>query len=296
MLPALWNVQAAKLLNGGRLIAAPVAKRLARRSGVNSASATTIRILDLGGQASCDWAWYVASTYTQTKVYTLTTTSLASLSNAHIRGPGNHRTVITPKLTRLPFRDSLFDLVSAREVYSILKDNAGNGEDEWAACLRECMRVLKPGGYLEFRIMDAGVVNAGPLGLAKSVEFGFKLKRMGYDPAPTKLFLGRLRNAGFVGVKRAWVFLPMGAKNEENKGVRDSMGVERRLVLEAVVQGSSADAASVAGLVGTWAWEKWLLRCGDGESEDWGVQDVVEEGRACGAGWRVLSGWARKPL
>jgi hypothetical protein len=26
-----------------------------------------------------------------------------------------------------------------------------------------------------------------------------------------------------------------------------------------------------------------------------GVAAVFEEGRACGSGWRVLNGWARKP-
>jgi len=190
-------------------------------------------------------------------------------------------------------------LISAREIYTILREKAENGQDEWDACLKECMRILKPGGYLEFTIMDSDIVNAGPLGLAKSVEFGFNLKTLGYDPCPTKLWIGRMERAGFVGIKRAWVFLPMGAKIENKAVNRDSLGVEVKLELEAMVSGSTENAASICGIVGGWAWEKWLLRCkvqtvGD-EGRLEGVQDIIEEGRACGAGWRTLNGWARKP-
>jgi len=302
--PASWNIMAVKLLNGGRLIAAPVAKRLARLSSMGPKMDGTprdrARILDLGGQATCDWAWHCAATYPNTKVYTVTTKALRQLSNSNIRGPKNHRQVAVERLTKLPFRDNQFDLVSAREIYTILKEKGENGEDEWDACLTECMRVLKPGGYLEFSIMDSDIVNAGPLGLAKSVEFGFNLKTLGYDPVPTKAWMSRLKKNGYVGIKRAWTFLPMGTKVADKVINRDSMGVEKKLELEAMVSGSTEAVASVCGLVGGWAWEKWLLRCkvqtvGEEGRLD-GVQDIVEEGRACGAGWRTVSGWARKPM
>jgi len=305
MMPATWNVQAIKLLNGGRLIAAPVAKRLARLSSMGPRTSgiprDRARILDLGGQATCDWAWHCAMEYPNTKVYTITTKALRQLSNSNIRGPKNHRQVAVDRLVRLPFKDNQFDLISAREIYTILKENAENGQDEWTLCLNECMRVLKPGGYLEFSVMDSDIVNAGPLGLAKSVEFGFNLKTLGYDPYPTKRFLSRMKNAGFVGMKRAWIFLPMGERVKEGRVVnRDSMGVEVKLELEAMVHGNTDNVSSVTGLVGGWAWEKWLLRAKvqtvgmEGVVE--GVQGVIEEGRGCGAGWRLLTGWARKPL
>ncbi|KAG0648146.1 hypothetical protein D0Z07_5805 [Hyphodiscus hymeniophilus] len=304
MAPATWNVMAIKLLNGGRLIAAPVAKRLARLSSMgpklNGTPRDRARILDLGGQATCDWAWHCAAEYPNTKVYTITTKALRQLSNSNIRGPKNHRQVAVDRLVKLPFKDNQFDLISARDIYMILREQGENGQDEWETCLKECMRILKPGGYLEFSIMDSDIVNAGPLGLAKSVEFGFNLKTLGYDPAPTKLWLSRLKNAGFTGIKRAWVFLPMGAKVNNKAAARDSMGVEVKLELEAMVTGNTESAASVCGIVGGWAWEKWLMRCrvqtvGDQGTLE-GVQDIIEEGRACGAGWRTVSGWARKPM
>jgi hypothetical protein len=79
------------------------------------------------------------------------------------------------------------------------------------------------------------------------------------------------------------------------------MGVQQPLELEAMVQGSTAAAASITGLVGSWAWEKWMLKLEveTGKKEDCcveGVYEIVEEGRRCGAGWRTLNGWARKPV
>ncbi|KAI8299378.1 hypothetical protein K4K61_010659 [Colletotrichum sp. SAR11_59] len=325
-----WHVAASRMLNGGKLISAPVAKRLARVSrmapGRDGVARDRARILDLGGQSTCDWAWHCALQYPNTKIYTVTTKTIRQLSNSNVRGPPNHRQVAVERLTRLPFKDDQFDLISARELHSILKFVGENGEDEWETCLKECLRVLKPGGYLEFSVLDSDIMNAGPLGLAKSVEFGFDLKTLGYDPNPTKMFLGRLSRAGFDEVRRAWMCLPVGARRpSQQQGkplpslpARDSpTGQEVRTVtMEAMVTGSTDGIANVTGIVGGWSWERWLLRCemekvsGElrladmvtegaamreaGKSVE-GVAAIVEEGRSCGAGWRMLSGYARKP-
>ncbi|OAA53782.1 verprolin-like protein [Niveomyces insectorum RCEF 264] len=267
---ATWHVAALKLLNGGRLIAAPVHKRLARlsRLGVPGPNGVSMpdraRILDLGGQATCDWAWHAALQYPNAKVYSVTTKAIRQLSNANVRGPSNHRQVAVEKLTKLPFDDAQFDLVRAAELYSILKFVGEHGEDEWATCLRECFRVLKPGGYLEFSVLDSELVNAGPLGNAKSVEFGFVLQTLGYDPSPTKLFLGRLASAGFADVRRAWVCLPVGPKPAaltKPAVVRDATGAAIPTVaLDAMVHGTTDHVAAVTGLAGSWSWERWLLR------------------------------------
>ncbi|KAI0858384.1 methyltransferase domain-containing protein [Xylaria cubensis] len=317
MSAANWHVSATKALNGGKLFSAPIAKQLARISRIGSAQDRT-RILDLGGQATCEWAWHCAIAYPNTKVYSVTTKAIRQLSNCNIRGPPNHRQVAVERLTKLPFPDAHFDLVSARELHSIIKFIGENGTDEWEGCLNEVMRVLKPGGYLDFSVIDSDIMNAGPRGLAKSVEFGFSLKTLGYDPNPTRLFLGRLGRAGFEEIRRAWMCLPMGhtklpAGEKPLPIVRDSKGVDRSLEVKAILQGSTEGAAGIAGLAGGWAWERWLLRCEmekvAGEGRLWldaaevreagkcleGVHDVIEEGRSCGAGYRMLNGFARKP-
>ncbi|KAJ3496200.1 hypothetical protein NLG97_g2833 [Lecanicillium saksenae] len=320
-----WHVAALKFLNGGRLIRAPITKRLARISmasvGQDGKSRDKARILDLGGQATGDWAWHCALQYPNAKIYTVTTKAIRQLSNANIRGPPNHRQVAVQKLSHLPFPDNHFDLISARELHSILKFVGENGEDEWETCIRECMRVLKPDGYLEFSILDSDIMNAGPLGLAKSVEFGFSLKTLGYDPSPSKLWLRRLARAGFTDTRRAWVCLPMGAKRNVPKmpvasfdgNLDDATQVHQ---MEAMTMGSADSIASVCSIVGGWSWERWLLRCemekvaGELRLVDTvtagetmreaakcleGVHDVMEEGRGCRAGFRMLNGYARKP-
>ncbi|OBT57866.1 hypothetical protein VE04_02207, partial [Pseudogymnoascus sp. 24MN13] len=267
MSAATWNVTAMKMLNGGRLIAAPVAKRLARLSRMGPSAngdhhRDRARVLDLGEQATCDWAWHCATEYPNTKVYTVTTKTSRQLSNSNIHGPANHRQVTVNKLTSLPFKDDQFDLISARNLAHILKACSENGEDEYDARLAEGMRILKPGGYLEFNMLDSDIMNAGPLGQAKSVEFGFSLKTRGDGATPTQAWLGRLARAGFVGVKRAWMVLPMGAPTP--------------------VADRTAAAASITGLVGGWAWEKWMLKLQMeiGVAEEnllEGVGEIVEE-------------------
>ncbi|KKY36102.1 putative methyltransferase domain-containing protein [Diaporthe ampelina] len=339
MANANWHVAATKMLNGGRLVCAPVHKRLARLSLApakgRGAARNRLRILDLGGQAACDWAWHAALQYPNAKVYTVTTKAIRQLSNSNIRGPPNHRQVAVNNLGRLPFADDQFDVVSARELHNILRSSdVPDAENEWDRCLREVMRVLKPGGYVDFSVMDSDIVNAGPLGLAKSVEFGFTLKTLGYDPAPTRSFLPRLSRAGFEDVRRGWTVLPLGPKPAVRPGpIRyGPNGPEpsppaggKTLCLDAMAPGSlpgSTDgAAAIAGIAGTWSWERWVLRCemekAAGEAHSGfqladtvttdggamreagksleGVHAVVEEGRACGAGLRVLKGYARKP-
>ncbi|KAL7932625.1 hypothetical protein V8C35DRAFT_306235 [Trichoderma chlorosporum] len=324
MTMATWHVAAVKFLNGGKLISAPVAKRLARLSrmspGKTGVARDRARILDLGGQSSCDWAWHCALLYPNTKIYTVTTKAVRQLSNSNIRGPPNHRQVAVERLTKLPFADNQFDLISARELHSLLKFIGENGEDEWENCLRECMRVLKPGGYLEFSLLDSDIMNAGPLGLAKSVEFGFTLKTLGYDPNPTKLWLGRLARAGFHDVRRAWVCLPVGPKpvvKPPTPPKDNASGADVQVCqMDAMVTGSTDDIASVCHIAGGWSWERWLLRCetekaaGELRLADTvtaspaikeagkcleGVHAVMEEGRNCRAGFRMLNGYARKP-
>jgi SAM-dependent methyltransferase len=269
---ATWHVAATKLLNGGKLITSPVIKRLNRQSRMlttaNGLSRDRARILDLGSTAGPgDWAWHVSLAYPNTKIYTVTTHAARQLSNCNVRGPPNHRQIAVEKLTHLPFSDNQFDLISARDLQSMLKIFGENGEDEWEACMAECLRVLKPGGYLEFSLLDADIINPGPLGLARSVELGFTLQTLGYDASPSKLFVNRLYRAGFEDLKRSWMCLPLGPKPgpplppmSRDSKTQSPMVEGRVCQMEAMVTGSADNLAAVSGFVAGWSWEKWILR------------------------------------
>lgn len=312
---SIWVIEAAKYLSGGRLLNSPAVQSIIKAPSLNDIKGCKIRsiphILDLGGQASADWGWHCSREYPRAKIYTASTADTLAFST--IRGPHNHRLHTVPSLYTLPYPNNHFSAISARTLFSHLKLDVHPGlkMDEYDLCLRECLRCLKPGGYLEYFLMDSEIVNAGSRGTAVSVEFGFNLKTRGYDPLPTKSFLGRLRRAGFDDIKRAWTFLPMGTPTKEQRLLPETPppnvstfqhgGENGRTKVEAVrgPVGSTADAADMAGLVGSWAWEQWMVKLQLEMGKERlleGVGEVLEEGKWTGAGWRCLSGWARKPV
>ncbi|KAL8690985.1 MAG: hypothetical protein Q9218_003690 [Villophora microphyllina] len=295
---SMWVVEAARYLHGGNLLNNPAVETLLHKAGDH-------RILDLGGQPNCGWAWHCSRAYRNAKVYTATTEH--ELMESTLRGPSNHRRTAVTNLWELPYPDHHFTVISTRSCFQYLKQEKPLGEaiDQYDLCLKECLRCLKPGGYLEFFILDSEIVNAGALGTAASVEFGFNLKTRGYDSAPTKNWLGRVRRAGFDDIKRAWTFLPMGAPQGVTSPLPETPPPDVRThdkqALEAVQGpvGSTADAANITGLVGGWAWEQWMLKLQIEMGKEnllEGMAGVLEEGKATGAGWRTLNGWARKPL
>ncbi|PUU82256.1 hypothetical protein B9Z19DRAFT_1099254 [Tuber borchii] len=360
ILTSLWALMALRWMNFGRVVISPghetllaaSAKRLTRRattkmdqratqmlenvsSGVHLGSHERRRVLDLGGAPIADWGWHCAYDYPKAKVYTVTTgprpkqqsegEEKAAGASDKCRGPQNHRPLVVSKLWKLPFPPNHFDVVSARNLYLTLKatvpENSPNlGMDEYDLCLEECLRVLKPGGHLEFSLFDHDIVNAGPLGAELAAKFAKGLESKGYDAAPTKRWVSRLNRAGFGEIKRSWIFLPMSppsakpkvpSKGEMQLPPHESQDLEMvkeevRRKLKAwedlgVENGSIENVSPVTGLVGSWIWEKWMLKTeGEGGGEcDLAIDtigDVLEEGREKGSGWRCLVGWARKPM
>jgi U6 snRNA-associated Sm-like protein LSm2 len=298
--PAMWAIDALKYLNGGRLSPSPAADRLAKArmplGSPETAGTRRRRVLDLGGHPACSWGWYTAGEYPCVKVYSVATKQ--QHVNPELKGPANHRSVSVPQLWHLPFGANQFDLISARNFHMLLKSIGSM--DEYDLCLQECMRVLKPGGYLEFFVMDAEIARAGPYGSATSVEFGFNLKTRGYDPNPTRGFLSRVKKSGFINIKRAWIFLPMGTVPPEEDSPRSTSSPTGVSDAGSDSTGSTASIASTTGLFGGWMWEQWMLKMQTemGRDKHEVLEEtaaVVEEGRRSGAGWRCLSGWAMKP-
>ncbi|KAH8690664.1 hypothetical protein BGW36DRAFT_389142 [Talaromyces proteolyticus] len=305
---SMWAIDAMRFLNGGHLLSSPAGRRLPKATlplkSPGNAGKRRLRVLDFGGQATCGWAWHLANDCPNVKIYTVVRKDQEV--NSHIKGPSNHRRVSVPCLWRLPFRDNQFDVISARSLHALLKAERPNGEefDEFDLCLQECYRCLKPGGYLEFFVIDAEIAKAGSYGSAASVEFAFNLKARGYDPTPTRQFLTRLKKNNFSDMKRAWLFLPMGVEPAQVEPMRETPNprVKSQIDCEAVQGpiGSTADVASMTGLLGGWMWEQWLLRLQmemGREHKDLlkGIGAVFDEGRKKNSGWTCLCGWAMKP-
>ncbi|KAJ9603109.1 hypothetical protein H2200_012404 [Cladophialophora chaetospira] len=340
-----WKVDAMRALYHGRLLASNAAcERLKTKSTIPLDDPACVgnkrlRILDLGGTASASWAWDAALEWPNVKVYTVISKHQSQTQRpagqTRPEAPPNHRTISVPHFWQLPFRSGHFDVISARSLHVLLKNNPVPGVpsiDEWDLTLKECMRVLKPGGYIDYMIMDSSIANACPRAEAMSVEFGFELHRRGYERDAAKSWLRRLKKEGFVGVKRAWMYLPMGRRPppETEEQVHGYTGgwqswrqgakpfvpaprpisevstiskiVKQYMDVEAVQGpvGSTQDVADLTGLLGARMWEEWLVkvRAESGrEQSRWleGVDEMIEEGKEQGSGWKVLIGWARKP-
>ena len=298
MLPVQWILQAQKQLNGGALLSKASVRCVSRTSAP--------RILDVGGVATNDWAWNVAYDYPYAQVVTVYTSDNNHSSN--LAGPANHKHMTVPNMWTLPFPSGHFDVVSARTLHEMLKTSKplGRSADEYDLCLKECHRVLKKGGVFEYNLLDADMLFAGRNAQAMGVEFGFNLKTRGYDAQATKSFLPRLSKAGFRDVQRAWMVLPMGntaAKWKDELNVCAAKNVKSISadgeVEDAPATGSTVDAAQLTGIVGSWAWEKWLLKLQmemgkDEEKLLEGVVQMLEECAQGGAAWRTLVGCARK--
>lgn len=304
----MWAMESLRALNGGKLLTSPAEKRIARTNKLaktQDGPRRSIRILDLGGHSSCEWAWHVAQEYPNVTVYSVN--DKTQVVNKGIKGPSNHRVISVSNLWELPFGANKFDVITTRSLHALLKVErpAGFHRDEYDLVLKECLRCLKPGGFFEYMLLDAEISRAGSLSTTSSTEFASKLRSHAYDPAASKTFLGRLRNNGFVGIKRAWMFLPMGMEPPEAQPPRETPAprVPSQIEEYEVVQGpigSTGDVANLTGLLGGWMWEQWLvkLRMEMGQERGQlleGVGAIFDEGRKNGAGWTCLSGWAMKP-
>jgi SAM-dependent methyltransferase len=331
---SIWQVQALRATFNGRLLASAAAEERLRTKAKlpltdpNCTGGKRIRVLDLGGDANASWGWSTAHAHPNVKVYTVVTKDQASHqrppSEPKPAGPSNHRTVSVPHLWNLPFKNNHFDVISARTLHALLKANpvpSAPEIDEWTLTLKECMRTLKPGGYIDFIVLDSSIARAGPRGEALGVEFGFDLHRRGYERDPARSWLRRLKKEGFVATKRAWMFWPMGrrpdlattAASEGGAGANGhAAGVggghkrhysdhEARVFLPAPrpvsevstiskIVNQYMDVEAVQGPVGsTQAAADITGLLGTRMYEEWLVKVRAE------AGFRVLVGWARKP-
>lgn len=302
---SVWHLAAQKEVHGGKLLTSPIVQSFKGRKDV--------RILDVAGQAHCGWAWNVAYEHPDAAVYTTVSSDAeAHVAESSLDGPANHIVVASPKLWELPFESNYFDVVSARNLYAHLRTvwPKGCAADEWDLTLRECLRVLKPGGYLEFDLLDAEMVHAEDANQALGVEFAFNLKTRGYEPCSGKSFLPRLKRAGFCEIKRAWMVLPVADVvprwSDNGKPSNKAATVERCIAADGSVSefkapltGSTQDVRAMTGLVGARMWEQWMLKLNSemGRNEKRVLDDVskaLEEGGKGNAGWKCLVGWARK--
>lgn len=270
-------LEALRYLIGGTLLPSLAIKQINQKKSCGMKP----RVLVLADQPCAGFGWAVAMEHRDAKVYTAVVKSDGNRANWLVhRGPSNHRTVMIASPWTLPFPDGAFDVVSARTLHMCLH------KMEYEDSLKEIYRVLAPGGILHFSVTDAVPTSSAGTRLDEMVgTFVADLQDAGYDAQPTRHMLSRLRRAGFVGMKRMRLALPIGG-GEGKDGVED-----------------------MAGMVGSVEWERWILKLQEeqgrtGDDLLKGVASALAEARrvagdGTGSGgqapaWKMLVGCARK--
>lgn len=230
IMPALWLTEAQRKVfyKGGYFACSHVAKRMSKQDRRNT------RVLDLAGAGTASWAWSVACKYPNVRVVTVQTKAQRATKLSHnsttsleekaaTSNPANHKVVKVVELWKLPFSDNHFDVISARSLHMYLRSCPiphAPSINEWDLTLKECLRVLKPGGILDFVVLDSHISNNSSenkskhsrdnsheasispnaaMGQSFATPFGtatFQTSDSSQDPAP--LNLGReLKKRGF---------------------------------------------------------------------------------------------------
>ena len=104
------------------------------------------RILDLRSASAGRWALEMARAFPAATVIALASNPLnpaAALDDDLTAVPPNATFMQGELIGALPFPDQSFDLVSWRMLYALLPAEA------WPPLLAECVRILRPGGWLE---------------------------------------------------------------------------------------------------------------------------------------------------
>ncbi|KAK6507111.1 hypothetical protein TWF481_005560 [Arthrobotrys musiformis] len=193
------------------------------------------RLLHLHGSAADGWV--LAAKYPNVTVYSV---SSQDISNPPCQwsAPLNHHALFIPQPNSpLPFPDNYFDVISTKSFPSILRLS------EWIPILRECNRVLRPGGWIELQIVDPVLTKQGEL-LREWLDARIirEMLEDSYAIKPSDDVLGFLQETGFDNVKRSRIALPA-SFNPKLKNIARG-------------QGPDPDAARVMVLVGRHFYEE----------------------------------------
>ena len=135
-----------KWLSFGRVLFSPVHFQL---KDVNED-----RVLVIDGTGK-DWSFYCALTYSEAAVYDLGPAPSSSPSTDRKSALPNHRHIRHSSLTNaLPYPQNFFACV-------VLRFPSAQPSTTHNFLLSEAKRVLRPGGYLEFSVLDLDLVNMG---------------------------------------------------------------------------------------------------------------------------------------
>lgn len=134
------------------------------------------------------WALETAYTYTDIEVVgvDISERMIAYASaQVEVQQLSNIRFQVMDILKPLPFQDNSFDLVNARYIVGFMRP------EQWPALIKECLRILRPGGILRFTEFEWGGINKPALEKTCAL-LSFAMSRAGYTFSSSGYYVGLL--------------------------------------------------------------------------------------------------------
>jgi hypothetical protein len=286
------------------------------------------RVLVIDGLGK-DWSFYCALTYAEASVYDLgpEPSSSADSSSEQWSTLHNHRHIRHSGLTNaLPYPSNFFACV-------VLRFPTALPSSVHRFVLSEAKRVLRPGGYIEFSVLDLDLVNMG--NRARRAVRGLKMKIQEKDDSISLRnisdeIMAGLGRKGFTECNRCVVGIPVAgqlcipneaapqmAKRKEStassttatlpppKGPTPEMSFSDLLNVSSPSESTNNGIADMVARVGRW----WYSRCYESlvlpaaaeaeadilKNSIWRDEALIAECEKRGTSFRLLIGYAQKP-
>ncbi|KAI9265044.1 S-adenosyl-L-methionine-dependent methyltransferase [Phascolomyces articulosus] len=188
-----------------------------------------IKVLDSGCGTGC-WILDMCKQYPNS-IFLGTDVSTIYSVHDEIK-PSNCSFDVANVLEPLPFPDNHFDFIHQRLLVAAIP------QDSWQPVVNSFMRILKPGGWVEF-METTDVINLSPKGARlRNLLSSGAAKRGIRSSAPRELELYML-NAGFVNIKAIPMLLPFGKSDMGDNTISslfqdDFLRLYRREAIQAV--------------------------------------------------------------
>ena len=257
------------------------------------------RVLVLDGLGNDDWSFYCAETYPHVDIFNLSPKPASSQQIGALQLPKNYRQVQHTDLRKeFPFETGFFTA-------AVFRFPAATSEDAYLNSISECMRVLRPGGYLEMAILDINMVNMGNRARRALHELKYRMRisqpEVALKPLSTTL-QKMVRQSGFKDLNRCVVSVPVAGRVLRSRSQSGSLD-KKNGTLRDLGKGVSSDEdggfANSLATVGRW----WFTRCyemitlpyGDVERSIWNDEALLEECEKRETGFRLLLCYAQSP-
>ena len=257
------------------------------------------RVLVLDGLGNDDWSFYCAETYMDVDIFNLSPKAASSPQSGAFQLPKNYRQIQHVNLVKqFPFETGFFTA-------AVFRFPAATSEDAYLNSISECMRVLRPGGYLEMSFLDINMVNMGNKARKALHELKYRMRISQPEVALKSLSASlqkMVKQSGFENLNRCVVSVPVTGRVSRSQSRSGSLDEKRGTLGDLRKEASGKEDGGLANslaTVGRW----WFTRCyemitlpyGDLERSIWNDEALLEECAKRETGFKLLLCYAQKP-